>query len=258
MNITEAIDTRFSCRAFADKPVEREKFDQLQECIDAINVEAGLNFQLYGPREGGAAAIDMSEGMFAGTVPCYAALVAPDDVVMGEKVGYYGEKLVLFATQLGLNTCWVASTYDRHTTRAKLQPGDLLWDVVPIGYAMDPIPDQQQSIRKSMRRRDKPLLRMTTADVPLDDLPVWYASALESVYKGPSAANGQPVTFDYRDDRVTADFERFSRKIELNDLGIAKLHFELGARAAGVEGAWDWGLGAEFKHEHMVGGVTVS
>lgn len=258
MNITEAIDARFSCRAFADRPVEREKFGQLQERIDAINAEAGLSFQLYGPREGSTVAIDMSEGMFAGTVPCYAALVAPDDVVMGEKVGYYGEKLVLFATQLGLNTCWVASTYDRRTTRAKLQPGDLLWDVVPIGYAMDPIPNQQRSIRNSMRRRDKPLLRMTTANVPLDNLPAWYVSALESVYKGPSAANGQPVAFDYRDGRVTVDLERFSRKIELNDLGIAKLHFELGARAAGVEGTWDWGLGAEFKHERMAGEVPAS
>lgn len=258
MNITEAIDARFSCRAFADKPVEQGKFDQLQEYIDAINAEAGLSFQLYGPREGSTVAIDMNEGMFAGTVPCYAALVAPDDVVMGEKVGYYGEKFVLFATQLGLNTCRVASTYDRRTTRAKLQSGDLLWDVVPIGYAMDLIPDQQQSIRNSMRRRDKPLLRMTTADVPLDDLPTWYASALESVYKGPSAANGQPVTFDYRGDRVTVDFERFSRKVELNDLGIAKLHFELGARAADVEGTWDWGLGAEFNHGRVTGEVPTS
>ena len=28
---------------------------------------------------------------------------------------------------------------------------------------------------------------------------------------------------------------------KLTDLGIAKLHFELGAEAAGVKGSWDWG-----------------
>lgn len=30
-----------------------------------------------------------------------------------EKVGYYGEQLILKVTELGLGSCWVGGTFDR-------------------------------------------------------------------------------------------------------------------------------------------------
>ena len=248
MDLIQAISTRYSCRAYERKLLDSETFDSLDAYIRELNDASGLRFQLYGPREGSTSAIDMSDAMFTGSVPCYAALVGPRDEIAGDKVGYFGEKLILHATQLGLNTCWVASTYDAETTRVDLQPGEVLWDVVPIGYAPAKTPMKQQIIRSGLRKRDKRPQQLVASDVPFDELPAWFQAAIDAVILGPSAVNGQPVVFGYHDGRVTANLPNIKREVEYNDLGIAKLHFEIAARACGVEGTWSWGCGGAFEY----------
>lgn len=48
--------------------------------------------------------------------------------------GYYGERLVLKAQQLGLNTCWVAMTYRKIKTAFSTAPGEKLCIVIALGY----------------------------------------------------------------------------------------------------------------------------
>ena len=116
MDIMEAIAKRVSVRAYEDKDIEEEIIKELESYIGQLNEESGLSFQLYGPRQEGEQAFTMSPKMFSGPVYHYVALVGPETPEGGDKVGYYGEKLVLFATQLGLGTCWVAGTYDQAST----------------------------------------------------------------------------------------------------------------------------------------------
>jgi len=241
MDIREAIDTRISCRAYSERPVEQDKLAQLQACIDEANTCPDLHFQLYGPRTENGSAIDMSPKMFSGTVSHYAALAGTDDDLTREEVGYFGEKLVLLATQLGLGTCWVASTFDRDTCRVDLATGEVLHDVVPIGYAMERTPLKQRTIRAGLRGRDKKPEQMM--DVGSEEVPQWFRDAVDAVLKGPSAINEQPVVFSYRTDRVTASIAQVKSGREHEDLGIAKLHFEIGS---GYRGRWGWGDGAEF------------
>lgn len=256
-----AIPTRISVRAYDARPVEPEKIALLREYIARLNEESGLDFQLYG-EEGSTAktgAIDMSTKMFAADpVNWYAALVAPDDELSGEKLGYYGEKLVLYATSLGLGTCWVASTYDKATTRVDLTGGDnmRLWDVIPLGYPAEKMPTKQKVIRTTLRKGDKKPAALYNSPLSFAQLPEWFRTCLNAVIAGPSAINGQPVVFDFipQDDaaqadgpQVFADIREYKRDIQLNDLGIAKLHFQLAAAAAGIDGTWEWGRGGEFK-----------
>ena len=51
-------------------------------------------------------------GKFSG-VRNYIAMIGKKGPDLDEKCGYYGERLVLKAQQLGLNTCWVAMTYSK-------------------------------------------------------------------------------------------------------------------------------------------------
>ena len=55
---------------------------------------------------------------------------------MDELVGYYGEKLVLLAQMLGLNTCWVAMTFSKRATKGKceIRKGEKLVCVLALGY----------------------------------------------------------------------------------------------------------------------------
>lgn len=247
MDVIQAIESRISCRAFTDQQVEQEKFDALAKEAARINEETGLHFQIYGPRENGTA-IDMSDKMFAGNPPCYAALVAKRDPIEEEKLGYYGEQLVLQAEMMGLSTCWVAGTYDHDTVRVELAEGEVLHDVVPIGYAPAKIPFKQRTIRAGIRRRSKSLEDLYRGPVSLDSAPEWIRACVDAVWKGPSAINEQPVVFvqDELDGPVRAELIRVKTGMEYTDLGIAKYHFEVAAAAHGVSGAWEWGDGGAF------------
>ena len=65
---------------------------------------------------------------------------------------------------------------------------------------------------------------------------------MAAVQRAPSAMNKQPVMFSYEDGRVRASVSDTTKYLVGFDLGIAKLHFELGSGG----GAWEWGSGAEF------------
>ena len=246
MDLLQAIEARVSCRAYESRPLSKNDFAFLAEKIAELNALSGLRFQLYGPREGTDSALDLAGAMFAGHAPCYAALVAPDDPVSGDRVGYYGERLVLEATARGLGTCWVAGTFDRKTTRAELGGGERLWDVVPIGYAMEKTPLKQRLIRNGLRARGKKPEQLADADRPWAELPGWFRAGVEAAAKGPSAVNRQPVVFRLRGGRVTAHVDAGRAGLEYNDMGIAKLHFELAAAANGFSGRWGFGPDAAF------------
>lgn len=247
MDIIEAIETRISCRAFEKKQIPEQDFQALAAEVAAINAETGLHFQLFGPREDGTA-IDMNRQMFANNPPAYAALVTTEGPIPEEKLGYYGERLVLKATQLGLGTCWVASTYDRSTTRVELEPGEKLHDVVPMGYAPAKFPLMQRTIRGRIRGRSKPNEQLYRGPYPLANAPEWIQAAIQAVQLGPSAVNEQPVVFvqDAPDAPIRATIPKVRTKMEFTDLGIAKLHFQIAAQECGVEGAWEWGEGGAF------------
>lgn len=249
MDMMTAIENRISCRAYAGRPLEAEKFGALEALVRTLNAEHGLHFQLYGPRAEGQGAITMSAAMFSGTVYCYAALAAPADPLSGEKVGYCGERLVLEATAMGLGTCWVAGTYDRETTRAELAGGEKLWDVVPIGYPAEKTPLKQKTIRAAIRAKSKKPEQMAEADRPWQELPEWFRAGVRAVEKGPSAINRQPVVLRWRGGRITAGLRSTEPDLVYNDLGIAKLHFELAAAANGISGRWEDGVDGEFVYQ---------
>ena len=247
MDIIEAMEKRISCRAFTNQPIEQETIDALSAEIARINEESGLHFQLFGPREDGTA-IDMSPQMFASNPPWYAALVGKKDPVEEEKLGYYGERLVLLAVSMGLSTCWVASTYDHDTVRADVAEGEQLHDVVPLGYAPAKMPLKQRTIRAGIRRRSKDRDDLYRGPYPVASAPEWVQACIESVWRGPSAINEQPVVFvqDTPDSPIRAELSRVKTGMEYTDLGIAKYHFEVTAGACGIAGTWQWGDGGAF------------
>lgn len=250
MDIIQAIEKRISCRAFSSKQVEQGKFEMLVEQAEKINRETGLHFQIHGPGEDGTA-INMSPKMFASNPPCFAALVAPKGPIPEEKLGFYGEELVLFAETLGLSTCWVASTYDRDSIEVDLSEGEVLHDVVPIGYAPEKMPVKQRTIRAGIRGRSKKLEDLYRGPVPLDRAPEWIQACIDAVWRAPSAINEQPVVFvqDAIEGPVRAELIRVKTGMEYTDLGIAKYHFQVVAGECGVPGSWEWGDGSAFMQE---------
>lgn len=56
------------------------------------------------------------------------------DEKLEEACGYYGEKVVLYAQTLGLNTCWVDLTYSKGKARVQIDKGEKLCLVIAVGY----------------------------------------------------------------------------------------------------------------------------
>ena len=237
----EAVKARISCRAYQDRRIDNETLSLLSDLVDRLNDESGLHIQLLTTDGQSQPLLKLAPAMFDGPAYSYAALVGDADALSGEKIGYYGEKLVLYATQLGLGTCWVAGTYDRSTACAVVGEGEQLWSVIPMGYSAAKLPIKQRMIRASIRARDRKLPQFVESDLPFSELPEWFRTAVESVRLGPSAVNQQPVNFVWNKENVAAKLWKPAKGMALIDLGIAKYHFEVGAASAGVVGRWQFG-----------------
>ena len=145
----------------------------------------------------------------------YLVFAGPEtDPDLDEKCGYYGERLVLKAQQLGLNTCWVAMTYRKIKSAFTVNSGEKLCIVIALGYGQTQgIPHKSKSVEQVSR-----------ADGPLPD---WFRSGVEAALLAPTAMNQQKFCFRLSGSQVSATAGMgFYSKI---DLGIAKYHFELGA-----------------------------
>lgn len=241
----EAVEKRISFRAYAERPVEEPTLEKLRECVAQLQQRSGLPFQLC-TASAGQPVVKLSGTMFSGTVSVCAALIGGADPLSAEKVGYCGQELVLYATRLGLGTCWVAGTFDRASVPITLGDGEKLWDVIPIGYAAQKIPAKQKMIRAGIRARDRALDSFVESDVSFSSLPKWVRQGVTAVRLGPSAVNQQPVNIVYKEGRISARLRKKGNDLVYNDLGIAKRQFEAGAAACGVSGRWDWGDGGEF------------
>lgn len=245
MTNMEAIDARFSCRAYVDEPLNATTLCKLRGRVDELCQESGLRFVLVGPSDGGAE-LKLSDRMFTGGVSTYLALIGPNNDDVRERFGYFGEKFVLFATMLGLGTCWVAGTFDRASVVAPIDAGEVVHDVIPVGHMPAKQPFAQRAIRAGLRRRDKKPETLYQGPTTLADAPSWVKAGIQSVIKGPSAVNQQPVVFVQDERGLRATLPNVKREVAYTDLGIAKLHFELGAAAEGKIGTWEWGIEGAF------------
>lgn len=213
MDISEAIKERHSVRAYTDKKIEGEVLFALENKIAEINGESGLNVQLVLNEEKAFGGRMAHYGKFSG-VKNYIAMVGKKGADLSEKVGYYGQKLVLFAQTLGLNTCWVALTYKKVKTAYKIEEGEKLALVIAIGYgATQGVPHKSKSINA-----------VSNAD---ENSPEWFVNGVKAALLAPTAMNQQKFFFTLKDGEVTAKPGLgFYAKV---DLGIVKYHFELGS-----------------------------
>ncbi len=171
----------------------------------------------------------------------YAAFIGRmDSPLVQEAAGYMGEGIILEATSLGLATCWVGGFFRPEAVREQvsIRREEKVLAVTPIGYAPEKKDRTEKLLSGAVRsHRRKPLATLVRGDA----LPPRLEKAFAAARLAPSAQNRQPWRFRIEKDGVViaadASFTASSISKRL-DCGIAMLHFELGARAAGVEGAW--------------------
>lgn len=216
MELIEAIKTRHSVRKYTDQPIETAKVATLRGEIEKLNAESGLNIQLVLEEPKCFSSGMWKYGQFSG-VKNYFVMAGPKGKESEEKIGYYGEKLVLLAQTLGLNTCWVGLTYKKIPGTYTLRDGDIVHCVIALGYGT--IPGVQHPL--------KPVEQFyESIGLP----PKWFQDGMEAAMLAPTAVNQQKFKFILHDGNKVGTKTGFSMAGYTNiDLGIVKCHFEIGA-----------------------------
>lgn len=213
MEIMEAMKARHSVRSYLQKPLEPSVLDQLRREIADCNRESGLHIQLVTGEPKAFDSFMAHYGKFSG-VTNYIALVGPKGEKLDETCGYYGQRLVLKAQMLGLNTCWVAMTYKKIPGAFTVDPGEKLTVVLALGYGAT----------QGTAHTGKTAQQVSNLTA---ESPAWFRSGVEAALLAPTAMNQQKFHLSCQDGKVTAKAGLgFYSKI---DLGIVKYHFELGA-----------------------------
>lgn len=212
MTLEEAMEQRHSVRSYLDKPLTEQNKTELKLLIEQINRESGLHFQLVCDEEKAFDSFMAHYGKFEG-VKNYIALIGKKSNDLEEKCGYYGEKIVLKAQEMGLNTCWVAMTFKKVKNAFVLNPGEKVACVIAIGYGAS------QGVSHPVKSYED----VAEAE---GEVPDWFKEGVRCALLAPTAMNQQKFTIRYKDGDVSITAGKgFYTKL---DLGIVKYHFEAG------------------------------
>lgn len=213
MDIKQAVLERHSVRQYKDQPIEGETLESLKKVIEQCNSESGLNIQLIKDEPKAFDSRMAHYGKFSG-VSNYIAMVGKKSGNLDEKCGYYGEKIVLAAQMLGLNTCWVALTYKKIPGVIRIDRGEKLAIVIAVGYGEN----------SGVPHKSKDISLLSNCD---DNSPEWFRQGMQAALLAPTAVNQQKFKITAHGSDVSAKAGMaFYAKL---DLGIVKYHFEIGA-----------------------------
>ena len=220
MDIFEAMQKRHSVRSYTTQKIEEKVASELKSYIEECNRKSGMHIQLCLNEPNAFDSFMAHYGSFR-NVNNYIAIVGEKGKDFEEMCGYWGEKVVLKATQLGLSICWVALTYSKGKNEAKIENGEKLGCVIALGYGAV----------EGVAHKNKPMESLCKTDGPM---PEWFRKGMEAAMLAPTSMNQQKFLLTLNGNTVTAKAGiGFYTKL---DLGIVKCHFEIGAEGA----QWNW------------------
>ena len=101
----EAINIRCSRRTYLPKLVDYGCINKLRSLADEYCQKSGLNIKLAIDHSEAFNGLMKSYGMFKGVKNYIGLIENRNDSYSQEKLGYYGELIVLQATEMRLGTC---------------------------------------------------------------------------------------------------------------------------------------------------------
>ena len=222
----EAIEARHSVRAYKDLPLSEEIVKLLEDELVKLNNEGQLHIQLICNEPKAFQGTMAKYGKFR-NVNNYLVMAGKKAEDLDERIGYYGEHLVLLAQTLGLNTCWVGLSYSKVPGTYVLEEGETIACSIAIGYG------ETQGVGHKI----KTVEQVSNAS---DITPSWFKKGVEAALLAPTAVNQQKFSFEHVGVKNNCHLIRAKKGFSMigytkMDLGIAKYHFEIGAGEVNFE-----------------------
>lgn len=220
MNLQEAIEARHSVRAYKELPLVDDKVKVLKEQIDVLNHAGNLHIQLILNEPKAFQGTMAKYGKFR-NVSNYIVMAGKKADDLDERIGYYGEHLVLLAQTLGLNTCWVGLSYSKVPGTYVLDEGEKIACYIALGYG------ETQGVSHKIKTVEQV---SNSSDVT----PSWFRKGVEAALLAPTSVNQQKFSFEYVGMKNGHHQVHAKKGFSIigytqMDMGIAKYHFEIGA-----------------------------
>lgn len=209
--LRDAIEARHSVRSFIDRPLAPEAVEALRAEVDAANRESGLHLQLMTDEPDAFNFFIARYGSFK-NVRNYLACVGEKGSDLNERVGYWGQRIVLVAQALGLNSCWVGLSFSRRKSPAVVGPGEKMACAIALGYGETPGVPHKVKTAAEVSRAEQPV-------------PRWFQEGVRGAILAPTAINQQKFLLTLEGDRVRA--KATGGPYSDMDLGIVKRNFEI-------------------------------
>lgn len=264
--VLDLIKVRVSTRTFDSKKLDEQTItiinDYLEELTKTANIKARFVFvSMLLQNSNDANIINSSKSVEPVKLGTYGMITGAHSFIIGlidkeEKdflrFGYSFEKIILFATDLGLGTCWLGGTFDRDgfNKQIDIKENESIAIVTPIGYKKEKMRFTETIIRKVVKADKRKSWNELFFDNNSSTSLVENKSdkehiALEMIRLGPSASNKQPWRaiksdkgFDFYIARTPGYGGAMTYDMQKNDIGIAMCHFELSLNEMGIQGAW--------------------
>ena len=253
MITVETIRERHSVREYDGKPLARVEFDALGAVVRECARESSLDIQLVGDnpevfnviarfglirgcrthvafvvdgaKAGGATSGANAAANGATEADCVEMRGARRTAV-DEAIGYWGQKIVLAAQDMGLNTCWCALC-SRKKSRAVVAPGKKIRLIIAVGHGKT----------QGFSRKTKSVEALSSVECA--KAPAWFAAAMEAAQLAPTAMNNQNFKITLLSDGKTVHIDAPQSGLNVIDEGIVRCNFEIAANEAGADWRWE-------------------
>lgn len=237
MSAIDTIRARHSVREYLNKPIGGVQLAGLRHAIIEAEQKSGLDIQLVRDNPEVfqvVARFGLVRGATASIVFC------TDGKDTDEAIGYWGQRIVLTAQELGLNTCWCALC-SRKKSKAVLRGDKKVRIAIAVGLGKT----------QGSNRKTKPLSELCTVEggsmangagegAGACALPSWFATAMEAAQLAPTAMNAQNFHVTLRvDGKTVAARTTKEGAWSAIDLGIVRRNFEEAANETGADWRWE-------------------
>lgn len=253
IDVKEAVKKRVSTRSFEERSLTEEDKNKLINFYKSLTNPFGIDVRVeYISKNTGVENVKLGTyGTIKGAKD-FLAIIVKDEPFAMEAVGYQIENLILYATDMGLGTVWLAATFSRKDFEnvMEIQSDDLFPCISPIGYPSEKRSIIEKITRASLgsknRKEWNKLFYLEDFSQALSESEAGkYKLALEMLRLAPSSTNAQPWAvvkqgnifhfFCSYKDSISDDM----KKIKHLDLGTALSHFHQTAMSDGLSGDFE-------------------
>ncbi len=254
-SVMDLIKERVSVRTYEEQKIDPEKLKKIESYLEALNKgkttkDRYLLMNMEDFKEEEVKTI-WKPNIITGTRYCIVGI--SDKEAMSEiSFGYDFEKIILFATELGLGTCWLGGAYNREglSTYIDLKGEEMISLISPIGYEKDGFRFKPSAMNLAFRSKSrkpwKVLFHKNVPKKPLTEEDAGeYRDPLEMVRQAPSGFNRQPWRILKENGKyhffigTRSTYGFLPHDMGKIETGIAKCHFELTAKEKGLKGRWE-------------------